>query len=86
MTICSELRAGISRLSISAHPNRKRVEQIRVELRASKERAAINQLIWLRSIESDLAQGNRISANLLFEVVVLCVPQAGYETRSEGAF
>ena len=28
----------------------------------------MNRLIWRRSIESDLAQGNRISANLLFEV------------------
>ena len=39
MTICSELRAGISRLSIAAHPNRTRVERIRVEWRASVQGA-----------------------------------------------
>ena len=47
MTICSELRAGISRLSIAAHPNRTRVERIPVEWRASVQGAGcINRLIW----------------------------------------
>ena len=71
-----------------SNPNRTRVERIRVEWRAIVQGAGcMNRLIWRRSIESNLAQGNRISAKCS-----VCArhkrdmkPQAGYETRSDGS-